>query len=184
MAKVATSPITVHDYREMPEGPPYFQLIEGDLFMSPSPNRFHQHILGSLHLLIGPFVRKEKLGEFHVAPSDVVLSETNVFHPDLYFVSRARRSVLTEQGVEGAPDLVVEILSPGTARNDKGAKRKVYSRTGVGELWLVDPDASEITVYRFEESPDEPVAVLGRRQTLKTPLLPGLKIRVADVFRR
>ncbi|HYT59340.1 MAG TPA: Uma2 family endonuclease, partial [Haliangiales bacterium] len=98
--------MTVHDYRELPEGPPYSQLIEGDLVMSPSPDLFHQDILLSLARIIGNYLETNPLGKVAIAPSDVCLTDLNVYQPDFYFVSNARKSILTEQGAEGAPDLV------------------------------------------------------------------------------
>src|SRR5437764_104037 len=108
--------VTRHDYQEMPQGPPYFQVVQGDLVMSPSPQMFHQEIAGRIHSLILRFLEKHRIGEVFIAPLDVFLSDVNVYRPDVSFVSNARRSILTEHGLEGAPDLVVEVLSPGTAR--------------------------------------------------------------------
>ena len=96
--------------------------------------------------------------EVFVAPLDVFLSDINVYQPDVVFISNQRRSILTEHGLEGAPDLAVEVLSPGTARFDKGSKRKVYARTGVKELWLVDPDAKLIHVYQLVKDAETPAA--------------------------
>jgi len=172
MLKTAPRPLTVHDYRELPEGPPYYQLIEGDLIMAPSPYRFHQDILLNLARLIANHLEQNPVGKVTIAPSDVCLSDLNVYQPDLYFVSNARKSVLSEQGAEGAPDLVVEILSPKTARFDKGVKREVYARTGVKELWIVDPDLREIQVYHLQESADVPKATYRQEQEFESPLLP------------
>ncbi len=175
-------PITRHDYEEMPEGPPYFQVIEGDLLMSPAPNIFHQALAGRIYSLVQRFLEKKPIGKVLIAPLDVFLSETNVYQPDVIFVSNQRRSILTEHGLEGAPDLVVEVLSPGTARFDKGSKRKIYARTGVRELWLVHPDSQLIEVYRLDRDAATPTAVYGSNAVLKSPLLPGLRIRTASVF--
>src|SRR5262249_18851613 len=142
-------PFTIEDYRQLPEGPPYYQLIEGDLLMSPSPNRFHQDVLGNLHFLIRKYLEKHPVGSVHLAPSDVQLTEINVYQPDLYYVSKARRRVLTSQGAKGAPNLVIEILSPKAAKLDRGIKRRVYARTGVEEMWILDQETKRIDVYRF-----------------------------------
>src|ERR1039457_1279813 len=147
MLQAKALPITRHDYEEMPAGPPYYQVIEGDLVMSPSPNIYHQAIVSRRCTLLLQFLEKRPLGEAFVAPLDVFLSEINVYQADVVFVSNQRRSILTEHGLEGAPDLAVEVLSPSTARFDKRSKRKVYARTGVRELWLVDgrPSSSMFT---------------------------------------
>jgi Uma2 family endonuclease len=184
MLKTVARPLTVEDYRELPEGPPYYQLIEGDIFMAPSPDLFHQDIVGNLYFILRSYLARHRVGSVHLAPSDVQLSELNVYQPDLYFVSNARRSIFTKQGPVGAPNLIVEILSPKTAKLDRGMKRTVYARTGVEELWIVDPERKRIEIYRFAESADEPVLNVGTRQRFTSPLLPGLQIAVAAVFRR
>jgi Uma2 family endonuclease len=182
MLQSAPRPLTVRDYRELPEGPPYYQLIEGDLYMAPSPDRFHQDILGNLHFILRSHLEKCPLGSIHIAPSDVQLTDLNIFQPDLYYVSRSRKTVLTDQGVRGAPDLIVEILSPKTAKLDRGVKREIYARSGVEEMWIVDPATKKISVYRFAERIDTPFATYGIRQKFESPLFPGLKIDLARVF--
>jgi Uma2 family endonuclease len=184
MRTTAPRPITVHDFRELPEGPPFYQLIEGDLFMSPSPGFTHQQIVLKLARLVGNHLEKHPSGVLSIAPSDVELSDLNAYEPDLYYVSNARRSILTEQGASGAPDLVIEVLSRGTAKYDKGVKRQIYARTGVKELWLVDPDSREISVYRLQEAADKPAGVYGVRQKFTSPLFPRLTIQVSKIFQR
>ena len=179
MLKAAPRPFTVHDYRDMPEGPPYYQLIDGELQMSPSPNREHQGILTNI---FGAFVRyldKKAAGRVYV---DVYLTDLNVYQPDLVFISKERANILSEQGTEGAPDLVVEILSPRTAKLDRGVKRDIYARTGVPELWIVDPERQQVEVYDLPDNADAPAATYTKRQTLKSRVLPGLTIPVAKVF--
>ena len=175
--------ITRHYYQEMPEGPPYFQVIEGPLVMSPSPNTFHQDVVVNLSYLLRRYLDRKPVGIVCVAPLDVYLSDVNVYQPDVIFISNARRSIVTERGIEGAPDLVVEILSPGTARYDRGSKRKIYARTGVKELWLVDPDVKAIQVYQLDRNAETPSATHGATAIFKSALLPGLRIKAAAVFK-
>jgi Uma2 family endonuclease len=108
----------------------------------------------------------------------------NVYQPDIVFISNERNSVIKDEGVEGAPDFVVEIFSPRTAKYDRGAKRDIYGRTGVEELWIVDPELKTVQVFRFAESADAPVATYTAKQKFTTPVFPGLTISVADVFKR
>ena len=183
MLQAKAPPVTRHDYQEMPEGPPYFQLIEGELVLSLSPKMFHQDIAGRIYAMILQFLEKKPLGEVFISPLDVFLSDVNVFQPDVIFVSNARRSILTEHGIEGAPDLVVEILSPGTARYDKGSKRKIYARTGVKELWIVDPELKSIQVYHLTRNAETPAATHDASVVFKSALLPGLKIKTAAIFK-
>ena len=150
--------------------------------MSPSPNRFHQTILRNLAVLLGMYLAKKPVGTFYFAPSDVFLTDLNVYQPDLVFISNSRKSILTDQGLDGAPDLVVEILSPKTAKLDKGVKREIYARTGVNELWIVDPELKQVQVYHLGESADLPAGIYSGKQKFESPLLPGLKISVDKVF--
>jgi Uma2 family endonuclease len=183
MLQAMALPITRHDYEEMPAGPPYYQVIEGDLVMSPSPNIYHQAIAGRIYSLLLRFLEKKPLGEVFVAPLDVFLGDINVYQPDVIFVSNQRRSILTERGLEGAPDLAVEVLSAGTARFDKGSKRKVYARTGVKELWLVDPEARLIHVYQLVKDAETPAATYDDQAVFASPLLPGLRLKAASIFK-
>jgi Uma2 family endonuclease len=182
MSQAKPLPITRHDYEEMPAGPPYYQVIEGDLVLSPSPNIYHQALVGRIYALLLRFLETNPLGEVFVAPLDVFLGEINVFQPDVIYVSNQRRSILAEHGLEGAPDLAVEVLSRGTARYDKGSKRKVYARTGVKELWLVDAEAKLIHVYQLTKDAETPTATYDARAVFASPLLPGLRIKAASIF--
>ena len=185
MLQTSNAPlITRADYEDMPQGPPYYQVIEGDLIMWPAPDTFHQSIAGRLHGVVWQFLEKHPVGEVFIGPLDVFLTEVNVYQPDVIFISNKRRSIITKRGLEGAPDLVVEVLSPGTARFDKGSKRKIYARMGVSELWLVDPIPELIHVYHLSRNAEVPVATYDAKATLKTPLLPGLRIRVGSIFKR
>ena len=176
--------ITAEDYRQMPLGPPYFQLVEGGLYMSPSPDFFHQDVTGNLFARLREHVERAGAGVVQIAPSDVELDAVNVVQPDVYFVSRARRRIITRQGVRGAPDLVVEVLSPRTAALDLGAKLKAYARAGVAEGWFVDRSKRRVLVYRFAAEATRPAAELRAKDSLTTPLLPGFALPVRDVFRR
>jgi Uma2 family endonuclease len=118
------------------------------------------------------------------APFDVYLSEIDVFQPDLLIVLNENRGILTDAGVEGAPDFVVEILSPKTRHLDLVQKKRIYARMGIKELWIIDPDQKEVTIYRFDQDPTNPVAKLSGEENLSSPLLPGLNIAFQEVFRR
>ena len=184
MLKSVPRPLTVHDYRELPDGPPYFQLIEGEIYMSPSPNWFHQQIITNLAQIFLRYLDKKDIGKIFFAPLDTYLTDLNVYHPDLLFVSNQRRSLLGEHGVDGAPDFVVEVLSPRTARFDRGPKRDIYGRTGVQELWIIDPELKTVQVFRFAESADAPVATYGIEQGFSSPIFPGVAIAVAEIFKQ
>ena len=152
--------------------------------MSPSPNWFHQEILTNLARIFLRHLEKKPIGKIYFAPLDTFLTDLNVYQPDVVFVSNERKGILKEDGVNGAPDFVVEILSPRTAKYDRGAKRDIYARTGVEELWIVDPELKTIEVFRFAESANAPVATYNTKQKFTSPIFPGLTISVADVFKR
>lgn len=167
----------------MPEGPPYFQVIEGDLVRSPANTTFHQSISCTIAVLISNFLGRHRQGEVFIGPLDVFLDDVNVYQPDVFFVSEQRRSIVTDHGIEGAPDLIVETLSPTTARYDKGSKRKIYARHGVREFWLVDPETRAIQVYLLGKDAETPVATHGDKAAFESVVLPGRRVKTAAIFK-
>ena len=122
------------------------EIIDGELVVTPSPIPNHESITQNIPWALSQVVRKNKLGRLYTAPVDVRLSPDNVLIPDIIFVARERRQIVGAKVIEAAPDLVVEILSPGTRRRDLGVKRGLYARFGVREYWIVDPDERSVTV--------------------------------------
>ena len=177
-------PLTVAEYRNLPETGPRYQLIEGYLYMAPAPNRFHQDVSRNLMITLANYLSIHPIGVLYDAPFDVYLTDIDVFQPDLLIVLNENRGILTEAGAEGAPDFVVEVLSPKTRQLDLVNKKRVYARMGVKELWIIDPDQKELALYRFDQDPIEPMAKLGGQEEVSSPLLPGLAIRLPDIFRR
>lgn len=133
--------------------------------------------------ILQAYLGHHPIGEIYVAPSDVVFTADTIRNPDIYFVSREREEILTEQGAEGAPDLVVEVLSPSTAKLDMGRKREIYFESGVKEMWVVSPATNSVDVFRFAENASEPSSVFTRGSTLVSSLFPGLAISVSDLFK-
>ena len=132
---------------------------------------------------LGRFVEERTLGKLFAAPCDVVLSDHDVVQPDLLFVSREREHLLSGgDAVRGAPDLVVEILSPATAGRDRGYKHALYARHGVAEYWLVDPADETIAIHRLRGGALAVAHTFGRGQTLRSPLLAGFELDLRDVF--
>ena len=179
---------TYSDLVALPDDQLRHELIDGEHFVSPSPATAHQEISKRLFRALDAHVERHRLGEVLYAPFDIKLSAWTVLVPDLVFFTAARfADVVNEKHAVAAPDLVVEILSPGTRRRDLGRKRAVYDREGVGEYWIVDPDAHTITVLRRPRSDagltDVTVRALANDDTLESPLFPGLKIRLRDIFR-
>ena len=174
---------TVKDYMSTPEGARY-QLLDGEMILAPSPTSRHQNIVLRLSLALSQFVQANSLGRVWFAPLDVVLSNYDVAQPDILFVSNARSGIVTEANIQGAPDLVVEILSPGTATYDRGYKQALYSRHNVREYWLVDPDADTVEVLAESQEGLATVASYDAAGTLTSPLLEGLAIELAGIFSR
>lgn len=137
---------TYEDYAKLPEGSP-FQLINGELIMSPALVPYHQRILGKLFIMFSDFVQKNQKGEVLVSPIDVYLNEEETYQPDIIFISNERLNIIGEKKIEGAPDLVVEILSESTAYYDLKHKKQIYESSGVKEYWIVDPIEKSIEVY-------------------------------------
>jgi Uma2 family endonuclease len=184
MKAVVEPLLTVEDYRATPEGPPWFQLVDGEFIMAPSPTLFHQRITGSLYRMLTRYLDKHPRGELFLAPLDVYLTPHDVFQPDLVYVVKERAHILAPDGIHGAPELVIEILSPSTADLDKTRKRKIYARVGVRELWLIDPTEREIQIYEPAKGAGKPARTVARDGVLETPLFPGLKISLVDVFKQ
>lgn len=179
---VKSRPFTYHDYFALPEHGPRYQLVEGELYMAPAPNRFHQTISRNIEGAILGYLKDHKIGILYHAPFDVQLTDLNVYQPDIIFVKNEHRSLLTKQGMRGAPDFVVEILSPATADLDLSLKREIYARTGVEELWIIEPDVKRIQVYRLQENRETPVVTHGEKGVIESSLFPGLVFQAEEIF--
>ena len=140
---------TVLDYYALPEGSPY-QLIEGELIMTPAPTRYHQSVSRNLEFLILNHVKKNNLGFVYDAPIDVYLDDNNAFQPDIIFISNNNKFIMEDKGILGAPDLVIEITSPSTIGYDISAKLRVYERRGVKEYIVVNPMEKSASVFLSE----------------------------------
>ncbi len=146
--------ITWQDVQQMPDDGNRYEAIEGDLYMTPAPSIRHHRLTRALYDAFKPLLHKPEYGELFWAPVGVEFPATGEgVQPDLMFVSNERRGIIGEAGIVGAPDLVMEILSPSTAIRDRTIKLRLYERQGVGEYWIVDPDENAIDVWRFGEQP-------------------------------
>ena len=184
MAQTDRRKLTYDDYVLFPEDGKRHELIDGEHYVSPSPNTRHQAVLGALYLAIGAFVKAQRLGRAFFAPYDVVFTRFDVVEPDLLFVGAGRSDVITAANLQGAPDLAVEVLSPSNRSYDEKLKRDLYERGGVAEYWLVDPEAETVKVYRRASGGFERPVLLDRREgdALTTPLLPGFALPLDELF--
>jgi Uma2 family endonuclease len=178
--------LTYDDFVLFPDDGLRHELIDGEHYVTPSPNTRHQRISGNLFLLMGTWLEEHAIGRLFYAPFDVVFSNFDVVEPDLLYLSNERAAdVITPQHVRGAPNLVIEIGSPGTRGRDETIKRKLYERSEVDEYWIVDPETDVVRVYRREAKGFGRVTELSREagDVLTTPLLPGLDLPLSRIFR-
>jgi Uma2 family endonuclease len=180
----ASVKLTYEDFVNFPNDGKRHEIIDGEHYVTPSPNTKHQRISGRLTYALASYLTRNPIGEVFAAPFDVVLSDLDVVEPDLLYISRERGSILTALHVKGTPDLVVEILSAGTRRVDEVTKRKTYERFGVLEYWVVDPELETIKIYRRDGDKFARVAELSveHEDVLTTPLLPDFAVHLAEIF--
>ena len=178
-----TQRITYEEYLSGPEIKQRYEIVDGVMIMPPSPNVVHQTILRQLFLNLNQHVDDGDLGEVWFAPLDVVIQREplRTRQPDLLFVSSARAGIVG-QVIEGAPDLVVEILSPGNTRSAMEEKLADYARLAVQECWLVSPEARSVEVMELGEGQWQRVGIFGLGDQVHSPVLPGLALTVAEVF--
>ena len=179
---------TYRDLVALPDDRLRHELIDGEHVVTPSPAIPHQVILWNLTELLAPYLRAKAIGTALAGPVDVKFSPSTVLVPDLvYFTADRFARVVNEKHATAAPDLVVEILSPGTRRRDRGRKRAVYDREGVQEYWIVDPGAQSITTLRRPRAgaglSDVTTLTVDAGGVLESPLFPGLRLPLRDVFR-
>jgi len=178
---------TYEDYLHFPEDK-RCEIIDGEVSLAPSPDKIHQDISRNLGFILWEFVKKNDLGLVYYAPFDVVLSDIDIVQPDLIFVSKERKHIVTEKNIQGAPDIVIEILSPSSQYKDKVIKAKLYKKFGVTEYWLIDPQEKQITIHDFSSSKRKPstaiytLAIYNFDEIFESPLLPGLKISLKELF--
>ena len=178
--------LTCDDFVLFPDDGKRHELIDGEHYVTPSPNTKHQRVSLNLVVLIANWLEDHPIGQIFHAPFDVVMSRFDVVEPYLLYISNQRTAeILTAQHVRGAPDLVIEIGSPGTRKRDETIKRRLYERTGVSEYWFVDPDLDVVRVYRLEgDQFARPMELSrGAGDVLTTPTLDGLTLPLARIFR-
>lgn len=173
--------LTYEDYANIP-GSERYELIDGELILVSSPNEMHQRVSKRLFLRLIQLLEDNGLGQVYYAPFDVIFSDTDVVQPDLMFISKERAGIITPANVQGAPNLVVEVLSPSTAQRDWTQKRDLYAKYGVRELWLVAPDARLAWVMALTDGEYAIAGVYKDGQTLISPTLAGLTVDLGYVF--
>ncbi len=170
-----------NDYLLLPEDKRH-EILDGEIYVVPAPSIRHQRILGNLFDLLLHHVRNRKLGEVFLSPVDVLLSSEDVVQPDIVFVRKERAGLIGEANIKGAPDLVVEILSPTNRDKDTTLKRKTYARFGVQEYWIVDPDQQTVEILKWSEAGYVAAGTFTKSDTLTSQLLPELRLLLSEIF--
>ena len=177
---------TYEDLALFPDDGMRREIIDGELYVSPSPATPHQIVIGNLYFLIKSYLKVHPIGRIFLAPLDVVFSQFDVVEPDLLFISNARRELVTKKNVAGSPELAVEVLSPSSRRTDEIVKRRLFERFDVLEYWVVDPELETVKVYRraaagtpFERAGEYS---LETGDQFTSPLFPDLRLDLAAIF--
>ncbi|WP_276355053.1 Uma2 family endonuclease [Cohnella caldifontis] len=181
--RVRVHPVTYEAYAEMPDDGQRYEIIDGVLeAMSPGPSVSHQSVSREMEFVFMQSCRSDYL-IFH-APLDVILSQTDVVQPDILLIHRSRSSIVTERGIEGAPDLVVEIVSPGSRTRDKIKKMKTYAKYGVPEYWIVDSGSRTLERYELRNLGSyELNDLFEESDTVASDKLPCVSFVLAEIFK-
>lgn len=175
---------TYADYVQLPDDGKRYEIIEGELFMSPSPTPLHQEISKRLMRELDRFVENNHSGRVLYAPIDVVLNDENIVQPDILYVSKENEKIITEKNIQGAPDLIVEILSPATAYNDLVNKKDLYAQFGVKEYWIVDPGKQWIEIDVLSKNEYQIHQPATKSGSVSSHILHGFRINVTELFSR
>jgi len=175
--------LTVDDLLLLPDDSNRYELIEGELFASRAPGITHQRTVGNLLYIFRRYLEKNPIGEVISGPG-IVFDIHNSVIPDLVYISRERSAIAKDTHLTEAPDLIVEVLSPGkeNIERDRKMKWQVYGKRGLREYWIVDPEMRSVEIYRRWARGLRLVATLTTADILTTPLLPGFSCRVQEIF--
>ncbi|MBI4207466.1 MAG: Uma2 family endonuclease [Betaproteobacteria bacterium] len=171
------------EFARLPDDGNRYEVIGGELYVTPAPGTRHQLLVTRLGHILSGFVEEHRLGWVIVSPVDVLFAEGDYVEPDLVFVRRERKGIISDRGIEAAPDLVVEVLSESTSKTDRGVKRERYTHFGVPQYWIVDPEERTVEIYQLTQ---DPVRSSVARETMTAHLIPGgpaLTIDLAELFK-
>ena len=186
--QAVTSPLIIErrwtqtEFRRLPEGPPYYELEEGELIEMPRPRRIHQAIIKKLLVALDQYLTRQPIGDVW-SEVEVVLSPTRIYIPDLSFLlaeNMSRFASDDDVAIQGSPDLVVEVVSPSTARRDRSQKLRAYQQAGVPWYWLVETEPLLITEYRH--TAEGYLVNQTAAEAFAPALFPGLTLPLAEWF--
>ena len=171
------------DIWDTPDDGNRYEVIDGDLYVTPPPVEVHQRGAGNLYGYIWQYLHAHPLGVVYMAPIGLRLDGANGLQPDLVYVSNARRDIIKERGIEGTPDLIVEVLSPSTEARDRGVKLRRYAAAGVPHYWLLAPRTRSLETYVLTDAGYELTETYGPGTTFSPDLFPGLEIPIDALWR-
>ncbi len=169
------------DYVATPDDGKRYEIVQGELYVTPSPSPAHQRISRRLQQQLESYFHRRSIGEVFDAPIDLILTDNDVLVPDLLVVSDP--SLISKRGIEGPPLLIVEILSPSTRKQDRGMKARRYAKLGVEHYWIVDPEGKRVECHRLAEGVFRRVAEAEENTHLAHPDWDGLEIDLAALWR-
>jgi Uma2 family endonuclease len=173
---------TYTDYAALPDDGRRYEIVNGVLLMTPSPSWSHQEIVGRFLRYLSTYIESVGLGGAFTSPIDVELTPKDVFQPDVVVLLKTGREKLRKRHIVGAPDLVVEVASPGTAPYDRLNKYDAYARAGVPEYWIASPEKRTVEVLVLEAEKYRSLGAFRGQQIVVSRVLPGLQVRVEEFF--
>jgi Uma2 family endonuclease len=174
--------LTFEQFRQLPDDGKQYELVCGEVHLTPSPTTKHQIILYRLVSSLDVYLSKNPLGKLLFAPLDVRLSVDTALQPDLIFIANAHAAIIQEDYIRGTPDLVVEVLSPSTTAHDRATKSPIYAEAGVGEMWIIDPQAMTIEILKLQGNKYLVEAALAGSRALTSTCFPGWELPLHDLF--
>ena len=171
---------TYEEYYKLDDDQRY-EIIDGDLLMSPAPDTWHQNWVGELYTILRNHILRHKLGKVFVAPVDVVLDPENTVQPDLVFVATANLGIIQPRAIFGTPDLLVELVSPSSVRRDRYDKKEIYARFGVKEYWIGDPANRALEILTLKNGRYELHCCAEEKGKLTSLVLSGLEFDLTEI---
>ena len=172
------------DLEHTPEDGNRYEIMDGELLVSPAPRMLHQRIVTQPARFLGNHIEEHGLGEVWVAPTSVILDPWTALEPDIVYVSIERSHIVSERGIEGVPDLVIEVLSPSTADRDRTIKFHRYEQAGIPNYWIVDTEGQHLTQYGLGESGYNVLNTIRINEGVETALLPGFSVPIQALFQQ
>jgi Uma2 family endonuclease len=173
---------TYDDYAALPDDGNRYEIVNGVLYITPSPSWSHQGVVGEIFAYLRTYVKLAGLGKVFVAPLDVELASNTVFQPDVVVLLNESLGKLKGNHIIGAPDLVVEVASPGTSTHDRHNKQLAYARAAIPEYWIVDSVAQTVEVWIWEAGTYRALGIFQGKMTLPSQVVPGLSVHVEQFF--